>query len=158
MKKIIKCKNLIHDPSLEPIQNGVIVVEGQFISEVGDENQIPIPENAEVIDCSNETVMPGLIMHFGKIEEGLIRLGDPVEAQVNKITRKDCARNHTATHMLHAALRQVLGDHVRQAGSLVAPERVRFDFTHVKQLTSEELFRVQQLVNDKIRQNFSLAY
>ncbi|MFL2762140.1 MAG: amidohydrolase family protein [Dehalococcoidia bacterium] len=61
MKKIIKCKNLIHDPSLEPIQNGVIVVEGQFISEVGDENQIPIPENAEVIDCSNETVMPGLI-------------------------------------------------------------------------------------------------
>ena len=60
MKKIIKCKNLICDASLEPIQNGVIVVEGQFISDVGDENQIPIPENSEVIDCSNETVMPGL--------------------------------------------------------------------------------------------------
>ena len=58
MKKIIKCKNLIYDADLEPIQNAVIVVDGQFILEVGTENQISIPDNAEIIDCSNETVLP----------------------------------------------------------------------------------------------------
>ena len=61
MKKIIKCKNLIYDADLDPIQNAIIVVDGQFILEVGTENQISIPDNAEIIDCSNETVLPGLI-------------------------------------------------------------------------------------------------
>ena len=80
-------------------------------------------------------------------------MGETVDAFVDPIRRDDTARNHTATHMLHAALRQVLGPHVRQAGSLVAPDRLRFDFTHVQQVTDEEMWQVQLLVNEKVRQN-----
>jgi alanyl-tRNA synthetase len=82
-----------------------------------------------------------------------VALGETVEAYVDPIKREDTARNHTATHLLHAALRQILGAHVRQSGSLVAPDRLRFDFTHIQPLTDEEIWQVQWLVNEKIRQN-----
>ena len=111
----------------------------------GDEGRIAVRDTQEV--------MPGLIMHFGKVTDGAISIGDPVDARVDAIRREDTARNHTATHMLHAALRQVLGLHVRQAGSLVAPDRLRFDFTHVQAVTDDEMWQVQLLVNEKIRQN-----
>ena len=111
----------------------------------GDEGRIAVRDTQEV--------MPGLIMHFGKVTAGAISIGDPVDARVDAIRREDTARNHTATHMLHAALRQVLGLHVRQAGSLVAPDRLRFDFTHVQAVTDDEMWQVQLLVNEKIRQN-----
>ena len=97
--------------------------------------------------------MPGLIVHFGKVAQGMVSMGETVDAFVDPIRREDTARNHTATHMLHAALRQVLGPHVRQAGSLVAPDRLRFDFTHVQQVTDDEMWQVQLLVNEKVRQN-----
>ena len=103
-----------------------------------------------------QTVMPGLIAHFGKVAQGEISVGDTVDAHVNQVRRQDTARNHTATHMLHAALRQVLGPHVRQAGSLVAPDRLRFDFSHVEAVTAEEMEQVQWLVNEKIRENVSI--
>ena len=111
----------------------------------GDEGRIAVADTQEV--------MPGLIIHFGKVTAGAISIGDPVDARVDAIRREDTARNHTATHMLHAALRQVLGLHVRQAGSLVAPDRLRFDFTHVQAVTDDEMWQVQLLVNEKIRQN-----
>ena len=111
----------------------------------GDEGRIAVRDTQEV--------MPGLIMHFGKVTAGAISLGESVDARVDAIRREDTARNHTATHMLHAALRQVLGLHVRQAGSLVAPDRLRFDFTHVQAVTDDEMWQVQLLVNEKIRQN-----
>jgi alanyl-tRNA synthetase len=76
-----------------------------------------------------------------------------VTATVDEKRRLDIARNHTATHLLQAALREVLGDHVRQSGSLVAPDRLRFDFTHPKALTKKELSQIQHLVNEKIRHN-----
>jgi alanyl-tRNA synthetase len=82
-----------------------------------------------------------------------MNMGDSVDAYVDPVRREDTARNHTATHMLHAALRQVLGAHVRQAGSYVAPDRLRFDFTHVQAVTDEEMWQVQLLVNEKVRQN-----
>ena len=120
--------------------------------QIGDAGEISGDEGRIAVDDTQE-VMPGLIMHFGKVTAGAISIGDPVDARVDAIRREDTARNHTATHMLHAALRQVLGLHVRQAGSLVAPDRLRFDFTHVQAVTDDEMWQVQLLVNEKIRQN-----
>ena len=120
--------------------------------QVGDAGEIS-GANGRVIVRDTQEAMPGLIIHFGTVAEGELSTGESVDARVDPIRREDTARNHTATHMLHAALRQVLGAHVRQAGSLVAPDRLRFDFTHVQPVTDEEMWQVQHLVNEKIRQN-----
>ena len=134
----------------------VVLVQTPFYAEgggqIGDAGTLTAPDGIiEVNDT--QAVMPDVIMHFGKVSEGIVRLGDTVQADVDPIRREDTARNHTATHMLHAALREVLGPHVRQAGSLVAPDRLRFDFSHVQPVTDDELWQVQHLVNEKIRQN-----
>ena len=120
--------------------------------QVGDAGDIVGP-NGRIAVTDTQAVMPGLIMHFGRVVEGSVSQGDSVDAIVDPIRREDTARNHTATHMLHAALRQVLGSHVRQAGSLVAPDRLRFDFSHVTAMTPGEIDDVQLLVNEKIREN-----
>ena len=98
-----------------------------------------------------------LIVHTATVEEGRVAVGDSVHAAVEVERRHDIARNHTATHMLHAALRQVLGAHVRQAGSLVTPDRLRFDFTHVAGVTPEELHQVQHMVNEAVRENLAVG-
>ena len=120
--------------------------------QVGDAGEIA-GANGRVSVRDAQEAMPGLIIHFGTVSDGSVGVGDSVDARVDPIRREDTARNHTATHMLHAALRQVLGAHVRQAGSLVAPDRLRFDFSHVQPVTDDELWQVQHLVNEKIRQN-----
>ena len=120
--------------------------------QVGDAGEIS-GASGRVIVRDTQEAMPGLIIHFGTVAEGNLSVGERVDARVDPIRREDTARNHTATHMLHAALRQVLGAHVRQAGSLVAPDRLRFDFTHVQPVTDDEMWQVQHLVNEKIRQN-----
>ena len=137
----------------------VVLVQTPFYAEgggqVGDAGILTGPDGSvEVRDT--QAVMPDVIVHFGKVNDGVVRLGDTVEAQVDPVRRQDTARNHTATHMLHAALREVLGAHVRQAGSLVAPDRLRFDFSHVQPVTQAELWQVQLLVNEKIRANASV--
>ena len=134
----------------------VVMVATPFYSEgggqIGDAGEIAGAEGSIRIHDTQE-VMPGLTVHFGKVAQGSVSMGETVDAYVDPIRREDTARNHTATHLLHAALRQVLGPHVRQAGSLVSPDRLRFDFTHVQQVTDDEMWQVQLLVNEKIRQN-----
>ncbi len=134
----------------------VVMVATPFYSEgggqIGDAGEIAGAESSIRVHDTQE-VMPGLTVHFGKVAQGTVSMGETVDAYVDPIRREDTARNHTATHLLHAALRQVLGPHVRQAGSLVSPDRLRFDFTHVQQVTDDEMWQVQLLVNEKIRQN-----
>ena len=100
-----------------------------------------------------QSPIAGLTAHRCTVAAGSFTLGDAVEARVDARRRESIACNHTATHLLHATLRQVLGFHVRQHGSLVAPDRLRFDFTHVSPLSQDELREVQRLANEKIREN-----
>ena len=151
------------DQAVDSVADGasvdVFLLETPFYPEgggqVGDAGVLAGP-GGRIDVHDTQTVMPGLIAHFGKVAQGEIAVGDTLDAHVDPVRRQDTARNHTATHMLHAALRQVLGPHVRQAGSLVAPDRLRFDFSHVEAVTGEEMEQVQWLVNEKIRENVSI--
>ena len=98
----------------------------------------------------------GIIVHIGEVISGLPRAGDRAIARVDAARRKDIMRNHTATHLLHHELQVVLGEHARQAGSLVAPDRLRFDFTHPQALTAEQLETIEAGVNREILGNYSL--
>ena len=94
-------------------------------------------------------------VHFGTVEQGSFKVGDSVEAVVDAERRQAIRLNHTATHLMHAALRNVLGDHVAQKGSLVAPDRLRFDFSHYEGVTSEQLQEIEDIVNAEIRKNIA---
>jgi alanyl-tRNA synthetase len=100
---------------------------------------------------------PDLVVHRARVLDGTVRTGDAADLKVSVDRRKATARNHTATHILQSALRQVLGDHARQAGSLVTPERLRFDFSHFAAMTREELDRVESLVNSYILGNTTVS-
>ena len=99
----------------------------------------------------------GKYMHYGKLNEGSLKVGDTVTASIDVPRRKAIMRAHTATHLLDKALRTVLGDHVHQAGSLVEPDRLRFDFTHFSALTAEELAKVSSLVNEAVLEGYDVV-
>ena len=125
---------------------------GEAGGQAGDTGRITGPDLDMVI--SNAVKDPtGIIIHIGKITSGNIKKGDKVTLAVDSKERYATARNHTATHILHSALREVLGDHVKQAGSLVAPDRLRFDFTHFAQAEPEILDEIEIRVNERIREN-----
>ena len=98
----------------------------------------------------------GKYMHYGKVTEGVLKLGDTVSAQIDVPRRKAIMRAHSATHLLDKALRTVLGDHVHQAGSLVEPDRLRFDFTHFSAMTAEELAQVSAMVNEAVLEGYDV--
>ena len=109
--------------------------------------------NAHLAVTDTLRPFPDLVVHRARVMAGTLSVGEAADLKVAVAERSATGRNHTATHLLQAALREVLGDHVKQAGSLVAPDRLRFDFTHFSPLTAEELRRVEDLVNGYIMQN-----
>lgn len=123
--------------------------------QIGDTGYITGPSGkAEVTDT--KSLANGLTYMIAIVTEGSLAKGDEVDITVDKVRNLDIARNHTATHLLQAALRKVLGTHVNQAGSLVTPERLRFDFTHFSPMTNEELAEVEKEVNRQIMKNVDL--
>ena len=138
----------------------VITDRSPFYGEAGGQlgDQGILSGNGSRMEVSRSTrPLPEVIVHHGMIRSGVLRVGDTVTLRVNGQNRAKTALNHTATHLLQAALRQVLGDHVKQAGSLVGPDRLRFDYTHFSPLSEEEIDRVEEIVNSRIRQNLEVV-
>ncbi len=125
---------------------------GESGGQVGDKGIIRNDHaQARVLDTLKPS--PTLIVHSVEIIDGKIHLGDMVDLEVDQGLRFSTARNHTCTHLLHAALKKVLGEHVKQSGSYVAPDRLRFDFTHIKSMSEEEIQEVEDFVNKNIMEN-----
>ena len=141
-------------------QAEVVISRTPFYAEgggqLGDHGYIRGPSGLFRVEDTQSPVA-GLIVQRGVVEEGHIAVGDPVSASVDAARRLDSSRNHSGTHILHAALRTNLGPHVRQAGSLVSPDRLRFDFSHVGRMTHDELLGVQFLANEKVRANLLVS-
>jgi len=137
----------------------VILEETPFYAEaggqVGDTGSLKGTRFSAIVENAFY-VIPEIVAHRVKVISGEAREGDRVDAAVDLVRRQAISNNHTATHLLHAALRQVLGDHVKQSGSLVAPMRLRFDFTHFAALSREEVRRVEEIVNEKVRADLPL--
>jgi alanyl-tRNA synthetase len=112
------------------------------------------PTRVEVLDTQKQG--GDVIGHICRVQEGELRVGDWVEARVDTDRRAATALNHSATHLLHAALRRILGDHVQQKGSLVGPDRLRFDFSHFEPLSREQILAIERLVNREIRENHTV--
>ncbi|HXH20649.1 MAG TPA: alanine--tRNA ligase [Dehalococcoidia bacterium] len=124
--------------------------------QVGDKGDLVWDGGRFVVEDTQAVGEGGVIAHVGRLVEGRLAAGMQVEARVDPELRADTMRNHTATHILHAALRQTLGSHVRQAGSYVGPDRLRFDFTHLEALTPEQIAEVEALANRVVRQNIEV--
>ncbi len=173
-----------HDPYRSLEVGGsllAIVRQGQAVQQAlpGDQVEIILPETCFYIESGGQVsdngfILPatgdawkiqvtdmrkpaaGVIVHVGEVLHGEPRVGDQVLVRVDAQRRRDIMRNHTATHLLHAELRAVLGEHARQAGSLVAPDRLRFDFTHPEAVTPQQLEQIEARVNGNILDNYNL--
>ena len=147
---------VVDDTQVAEVREGrvdVVLDQTPFYAEaggqVGDTGTITGPHGTvRVLDTT--AALPGLVVHHGTVEHGTLAVGETVVAAIDAERRDRIRRNHTATHLLHWALREVLGTDVKQAGSLVAPDRLRFDFSHERAVTPEELDRVEALANDEV--------
>ena len=122
--------------------------------QVGDTGALSAPGMRFAVS-DTQALNPGARGHIGKLENGVLRTGDNLKAEIDSARRDAIRRNHSATHLLHAALRTVLGAHVAQKGSLVSPERLRFDFSHDRAMTAEEIAEVERLVNREVLANIA---
>jgi len=127
---------------------------GESGGQVGDRGQLLALEDGVEIDITDtQKPLSDLIVHHGVVKRGSVVPGMSMQLRIDDERREAIRKNHTATHLLHAALRQILGDHVKQAGSLVAPDRLRFDFTHFARVSDRELERIERLVNEQLWHN-----
>ncbi len=126
---------------------------GESGGQVGDTGILIGADGLEIAVRDTRKMLGDLHVHIGKVQRGTVKVGDVVEMRVNGDRRDSLRANHSATHLLHAALRKVLGDHVTQKGSLVAAERLRFDISHPKALAEDEIIAVEDIVNCEIRGN-----
>jgi len=135
----------------------IITRETPFYGESGGQvGDTGIIEGTNLLVTIHATLspLPTLIIHKGVVQKGSLSKGDTVHLQIDGSKRTATALNHTATHLLQAALRDILGDHIKQAGSLVTPDRLRFDFTHYSALERDDLDRIEASVNQRIRENY----
>ncbi len=130
---------------------------GESGGQVGDTGVIFTPKGAEFPVSDTQKKLGALHVHIGELTRGTLKVGDVVEMKVDTARRDATRANHSATHLLHEALRRVLGDHVTQKGSLVMPDRLRFDFSHPKPMTQEEIESVEEIVNRVVRQNSDVS-
>ncbi|HEY7349615.1 MAG TPA: alanine--tRNA ligase [Ktedonobacterales bacterium] len=150
-------ENTLQDTISAPQIAAVALDQTPFYAEsggqIGDRGTLSSPTGIfEVLDTRRP--VPNLIVHYGRMIEGHLRVGSEARAEVNVLRREDTIRNHSATHLLHRALKEVLGEQVQQKGSLVEPERLRFDFNHPRALTVVEVRRIERLVNEWIRNDY----
>jgi len=139
--------------SIKAGESGLVVLDktsfyGESGGQVGDIGKISV--NGSVFNVEDTKKVNKTIIHIGTVESGEIKIGDSVQASIDSINRNLIRANHTVTHLLQAALRQTLGEHVKQAGSIVEPDKMRFDFSHFNAMTKEEIEKVEEIVNNKI--------
>jgi alanyl-tRNA synthetase len=144
-------------PTLQKGESGVVVLNqtpfyGESGGQVGDTGVLT-GDGVRFAVTDTQKRAGDLFVHLGTVEEGTLKVGSALDLNVDHARRSAIRQNHSATHLLHEALRQVLGDHVAQKGSLVAPDRLRFDFSHPKPMTADEIARVEDIANDIVLQN-----
>ena len=144
-------------PELKKGESGAIVMNqtpfyGESGGQVGDTGQMR-RDGVRLAVTDTQKKAGDLVAHMVKVEDGAVKVGDSLLLEVDHARRAAIRQNHSATHLLHEALRQVLGDHVAQKGSMVAPDRLRFDFSHPKPMTAAEIAKVEDIANDIVLQN-----
>jgi len=144
-------------PALKKGESGIVVMNqtpfyGESGGQVGDTGEMR-REGVRLIVSGTQKNAGDVVAHLVTVEQGSVKVGDPLLLDVDHARRSAIRQNHSATHLLHEALRQVLGEHVAQKGSLVAPDRLRFDFSHPKPMSPEEIERVEDIANDIVLQN-----
>ena len=134
---------------------GVVLDRTPFYAESGGQvgDQGELVSDTGVFTVEDTQKQGNAYVHLGRVSSGTLQAGQEVAARVDPVTRINTVRNHSATHLLHAALREVLGEHVTQQGSLVAPDRLRFDFSHPEPVSEQQLLQIERLVNRKILEN-----
>jgi alanyl-tRNA synthetase len=142
-------------------QDAVVVLDrtafyAESGGQVGDRGELVAPNGTFIVE-DTQKIQAEVFGHKGKLKTGRLRVGDKVSAHVDTVARARAAWNHSATHLMHAALRKVLGGHVQQKGSLVDAVRTRFDFSHNEPMTPEQIRQVETLVNDEIRRNTEVS-
>ncbi|RKZ75056.1 MAG: alanine--tRNA ligase [Candidatus Parabeggiatoa sp. nov. 3] len=142
--------------SLKAGQSGQVILEhtpfyAESGGQIGDKGQLMQGET--VFEIQDTQKRGKAHVHIGQLTTGTIQLGEPLQAKIDQEARQATARNHSATHLMHAALRQTLGEHVKQKGSLVEPQRLRFDFSHFEPVTTAQLAQIEHLVNQQILRN-----